>query len=145
MKHLILSVLILSGLLVNYYSCKSDKQRQNHKYNESLAEEFELNNNRLENYNKVRDSLAMIEKFKKDALNKIDSLLLETEKIKAKYEFQYGKVPSKIEFRILKVEEIAGNLKYKIRYSKEETRNWHLFQSQVNEELVKITKSIKNL
>lgn len=144
MKHLILSVLILSGLFVNN-ACQSDKQRQNDKYNESLAEEFELNNNRLENYNKVHDSLAMIEKFKKDALNKIDSLLLETEKKKAKYEFQYGKVPSKIEFRILKVEEIAGNLKYKIRYYKEDTKNWHVFQSQVNEDMDKILKSIKNL
>lgn len=143
MNRTVLIWLVLFSSLT-LFSCQSDNEVEKRRYHESKAREFNSQNEGAQAENKTHDSLVLVQAFRDKILGQLDSLRLISDSIKAKYEFDAGKLPSKIEFGLMRAEEAANDLRLKIRHSKEAQEDWVLFQIQVKKDLEKIKRQYQN-
>ncbi len=128
-----------------FSSCQFDNNKDQSAYQEALSKEFELRQNEQGDYSNNHDSLARIAEYKKNALLAIDSIWLNIEDVKARYSYEYGALPKKVELNLMRIEERTTDLRSKIRYSKDANENWTQFQQQVDKEILLIKSNLNKL
>lgn len=128
-----------------FSSCQSDNKKDQGAYQEALSNEFELRQDDQEDYGNVHDSLATIAEYKRNTLIAIDSIWLKIEDVKARYIYDYGSLPKKVELSLMRIEERTTDLRSKIRYSKDASIDWTQFQQQVNKEISIIKSNLNKL
>ncbi len=138
-KYLVVIILLI------FSACQSDSNNEQGAYQKALSNEFELRHNDKDNYSHVHDSLARIDEYKRNALLAIDSIWLQIEDIKARYSYEYGSVPKKVELTLMRMNERTIDVRAKIRYSKDSKENWTQFQQYVNTEISIIKSNLNKL
>jgi hypothetical protein len=132
-------------IVLIFSSCQSNNNKDRVAHQEALSKEFKSRQNDKIEYTKVHDSLARIAEYKKNALLTIDSIWLNIEDIKAKYNYEQGSIPKKVELNLMRIEERTNDLRSKIKYSNDASENWTGFQEQVDKEFTIIKSNLNKL
>lgn len=124
-------------------SCKSDDKSKK-RTRDSLIKQYETKA-KLENYNTIHDSLALFQEFKKESLELIDSIRYDVENLREKYKYEFGQVPDKLEFSLMRLEERANDLRSKIKRIRIKDKKLNDFKIEVENEIRSIREQINKL
>lgn len=127
-------------MLLVLFSCQSEKKNKERLYNESLERVYKTGD--LSDYQLKHDSLVAIENIRNNAFLSIDSIMLKIEEIKARYEYEHGSLPKKVEIDLFSIEEKTNDILFLVRNSKNAEKDWDVFQVQLDNEIEKINKRL---